>query len=488
MKKINEIVEEYLAKKIFSEVPDSNPIFWAENFSAALQSDGKIVLHFDCEYVPVSAVKRAENPDSVRGRFELILDPKLRSKDEASPCDMSEKPEYRLIANKIDFVLEAYGFPRNWIAQAAEGIHKPLPERVVTDIQKGLLDQYLSQVEPLWDLDEALDGAMNEKNRGLPRYFIEYAHQKCLNCMKEEQDIAGSLHDSSQNIGEDRRLLESSCGNEPQSLTLVFEHELAYEVLGDREKRMCVTRIEPALVLDEFGWPNPGVKLDLRIRDKHSLFIVKDLPVALCDSRSRTGVVIGTKIDAHLSFLLGHHIEDILQAYNYSYEAVLETLDCRNGLTVTKKDFYAIGKYLADGREPDFDNVVEEEHWNRLLSELKARGGEKPQINFAYKTGEIRDGDVLYRITCKSASGQIPRFEPRQDLSPIQQRALDRMFAQNLDINILSQYTDAMNQELPKALTVAACGKFVSLWEMQFPAQFRNRGIFPAREQSRGGR
>lgn len=347
MKKINEIVEEYLAKKIFSEVPESKPIFRAENFGVALQSDGKNILHFDCEYVSMSAVKRAENPDPVRGRFELILDPKLRSKDEASPCDMSEKPEYRLIADKIDFVLEAYGFPRNWIAQAAEGIHKPLPERVVTDIQKGLLDQYLSQVEPLWDLDEALDDAMNEKNCDLPRYFIEYAHQKCLNCMKEEQDIAGSLQDSRQNSDEDRRLLESSCGNEPQFLETVFEHELAYEVLGDREKRMCVTRIEPSLVLDEFGWPNPGVKLDLRIRDKHSLLIVKDLPVALCDSKSRTGVVIGTKIDAHISFLLGHHIEDILQAYNYSYEAVLETLDCRNGLTVTKKDFYAIGKYLA---------------------------------------------------------------------------------------------------------------------------------------------
>ena len=487
MKKINEIVEEYLAKKIFSEVPESKPIFRAENFGVALQSDGKILLHFDCEYVPVSAVKRSENPDPVRGRFELILDPKLRSKDEASPCDMSEKPEYRLIADKIDFVLEAYGFPRNWIAQAADEIDKSLPKRVVTDIQKGLLDQYLSQVEPLWDLDEALDDATNEKHCGLPRYFIEYAHQKCLNCMKEEQNIAGSLQDSRQNSDEDRRLLESSCGNEPQFLETVFEHELAYEVLGDRAKRMCVTRIEPALVLDEFGWPNPGVKLDLRIRDKHSLLIVEDLPVALCDSQSRTGVVIGTKIDAHLSFLLGHHIEDILQAYNYSYEAVLETLDCRNGIMVSKKDFYAIGRYLADGLEPDFDNVVEEEHWNQLLSELKARGGEKPQINFAYKTGEIRDGDVLYRITCKSASGQIPRFEPRQDLSLIQQRALTCFFDQKLDTDTISGYIDASDKKLPEALRVAACKKFVSLWELQFPAEFRNRGIFPAREQSRGG-
>ena len=73
MKKINEIVEEYLAKKIFSEVPESKPIFRAENFGVALQSDGKNILHFDCEYVPVSAVKRAENPDLSEGVLNSYL-------------------------------------------------------------------------------------------------------------------------------------------------------------------------------------------------------------------------------------------------------------------------------------------------------------------------------------------------------------------------------------------------------------------------------
>lgn len=425
IKTLDKIVEKYLAECIFDGYESSNFGFKAKDFHVTTLSDGNVNLRFQCTYVPIETLARNHVGQTVEKTFEIKLDAKSRLKDEPEDCEMSGTEDYRHVAEKIDYIMEAYGFTREIVYQVAN--FETVPEAKATDIQMGLIQRYLWQDEPLEDLLDALETVPEEH---IPAKFVELAKDRCIDQIKSGFDFSREVPDKSlfERPLRDVRLERTQCGNEPESLNESFERELAWVVLGEADKRLRVTRIEPRMVLDRFGWANPGVVITAEIEGKNETTTIKDLTVYMPSDNNQIGMV-NEKDD--MRFKLGARINEILEAYGYDYTTVYECLDYEETAKVSRENFYAFSEYVRTGNMPRHENEDLQSEFENGLQALKERGGDNFKINFACRSGEVRNGEAMYVLSCASYRPQTIEFKATKEITEIQSRAYKRFTSQH---------------------------------------------------------
>ena len=424
IKTLDKVVEKYLAECIFNGYESSHFEFKAKDFHVTTLSDGSVNLRFKCQYVPIETLQRDYVGQSVDKTFEIKLDAASRLKDEPVDCEMSGTPDYRLVAEKIDYIMEAYGFSREIVHRAAKW--ETMTDVEATDIQMGLIGRYLWQDEPLEDLLNALEDVPEEH---VPASFVELAKKECADQIRSGFDVSEEVPDKSffDKPPRDVRLERTQCGNEPESLNESFERELARAVLGEADKRLRVTSIEPRMVLDQFGWANPGVVITAEIEGKNETTTIKDLAVYMVAGNNGIGLVNETD---PLRFKLGSGISQILEAYGYDCKKVYDCLDYDETAMVSRENFYAFSEYVRTGNKPKHQSEELQREFDEALQALKERGGDNFKINFACH-GAIRNGDVLYVLSCESRLPQKIKFEPTDELTHIQREAYTRFTSQH---------------------------------------------------------
>ena len=165
-------------------------------------------------------------------------------------------------------------------------------------------------------------------------------------------------------------------------------------------------------------------------------------------------------------------INEILEAYGYDYQTVYECLDYEETAKVSRENFYAFSEYIRTGNMPRHENEDLQREFENGLQALKERGGDNFKINFACHSGEVRNGQALYVLSCASSRPKTIEFIPTKKLTEIQSRAYKRFTSQHGlgdQLDILDSKTDFY--ALPAGLINALIRDSQKAREMSSPAE-----------------
>ncbi len=426
MESIDRIFQGVLGDVVFGHGGITWSTLSATNFTCR-SKDGFPELSFDFGFCHFGKMKIVWPNEPVKNASISILlrDPRDHGRDLITAvcgCN-NDLREINSIGNKIDYVLEAYGYDRESLFESfVRDGSMPPPSQNLSRIQKFIVNTYLAQDAPRSQLLEELGRAEET-----PAALIDAARTQAEHLISNPK-IAAPSPDATYQLLPDH-------GVPAKPLVEVFERELGWNVFGDEEKQLRITNIVQTSGSDAEGYLHPAVRFDAEIRENDSVEKYEAVTVTLGEDRYGDGLAVESDQSNKVPKEFAINIDEILGAYGFSREQFFANSNGELIGEVPKFILDALEQYDVSAEEPEWESEEDRNLWQKTLEEIKAKTGtEDYVISYAFKSGfDSYYGDT-YSVYCAvpNAVTKDVDFKPSEELTFEQQVVLDQFFDQNM--------------------------------------------------------